>query len=478
MSSSIICSKFNTILSEILNKLFKFLVISGLVLYVIYILFFNNPCCYSSILSKARHKDPKLANSACPTNVSHVVFGIAGSASTWRNRKCYTEAWWRPNITRGYVFLETFPKEFLPWPHSSPPFHISEDTSKYKDYDKHPIPQAIRMARLILEIFSMEKEGVRWYVLADDDTVIFINNLVDVLARYDHEKYFYIGMSSECHASNFYHSFGMAFGGAGYALSYPLAKALVNNLDVCLKRYQTLYGSDHILQSCVADLGVSITQEKGFHQIDLHNDISGLLSAHSQSPLLSLHHLDQVDPIFPSMSRKKSLKHLMKSAKADESRLLQQTICYHKPKNWTFSISWGYSVQIYEAIFLPSMLQKPLQTFTPWSKSARPFFIFNTRIPSNNPCEAPHMFFFDYLESRRGDYLITSYSRGRARALPACSSSGNHSADSISKIIVLSPARKYDPIGNRRECCDVFHIMRRNATEIKLRDCFENEILP
>lgn len=179
-------------------------------------------------------------------------------------------------------------------------------------------------------------------------------------------------------------------------------------------------------------------------QIDLHNDISGLLSAHPQSPLLSLHHLDQIDPIFPSKSRNESLKHLMKSAKADESRLLQQTICYHKPKNWTFSISWGYSVQVYESIFLPSTLQKPLETFTPWSKSARPFFIFNTRFPSNNPCEAPHMFFFDSVKSGRGDYLITSYSRGRARALPACPSSGNHSADSMSKIIVLSPARKYD----------------------------------
>lgn len=265
--SSVVCSKLNTILSDILNKLFKFVLISGLVLYVIYIFFYNSSFCYSSILAKATQKDPKLATSSSPTNVSHIVFGIAGSTSTWRNTKCYVEAWWQPNITRGYVFFETLPKEFLPWPNSSPPFQISQDTSKYKDYDKHPIPQAIRMARIISETFDMEKEGVRWYVLADDDTILFINNLVDVLARYDHHKHLYIGMSSECHASNFYHSFGMAFGGAGYALSYPLAKALVSNLDVCLKRYPTLYGSDHIVQSCVADLGVSITQEKGFHQV-------------------------------------------------------------------------------------------------------------------------------------------------------------------------------------------------------------------
>lgn len=92
-----------------------------------------------------------------------------------------------------------------------------------------------------------------------------------------------------------------------------------------------------IIQQCVKLL-----------QIDLHYDISGFLSAHPHTPFLSLHHLDTVDPIFPSMTRSNSVSHLMKAAKADQSRLLQQTICYYKPKNWSFSISWGYSAQIYE----------------------------------------------------------------------------------------------------------------------------------
>ncbi|KAL2488956.1 hypothetical protein Fot_42248 [Forsythia ovata] len=461
-------------------KLCKSLVISGFILYIFYILLSNHPCCYSStIFTKLRQKDPKYSDPHfIPTNLSHVIFGIAGSSKTWRNRRWYVETWWRPNITRGYVFMDRFPKEFLPWPPSSPPFRISQDTSRYKHYDKHPNPQAIRMAHLILETFKAENEGVRWYILADDDTVVFINNLEDVLARYDHSKYFYIGMNSESHASNVYHSFSMAFGGAGYALSYPLAKALVNNLDVCIKRYPTLYGSDHILQSCVADLGVSLTLEKGFHQIDVHSDISGLLSAHPQSPLLSLHHLDFVNPIFPYMNQNESLNHLMEAAKTDESRLLQQSICYHKPKNWSFSISWGYTVQLYEAIFPPSILQRPLQTFTPWSKSVWPLFVFNTRIPSKNPCEAPRVFFFDSVENRSGDHFITSYSRRKPPSFPPCLSTGNHSADNVSKIYVLSPTWKHDPIGNRRECCDIMYITGTNTTEIKLRNCLENEIVP
>ncbi|CAA2988068.1 uncharacterized protein LOC111394066 [Olea europaea subsp. europaea] len=423
----------------------------------------------------SRPKDPKFSDSpSIPTNLSHVVFGIAGSAKTWRNRRWYVETWWRPNITRGYIFMDIFPRKFLPWPPSSPPFRIYQDTSRYKKYDKHPIPQAIRMTHIILETFKAENKGVRWYVLADDDTVFFINNLVDVLAKYDHNKYFYIGMNSESHASNVYHSFNMAFGGAGYALSFPLAEALVNNLDMCIKRYPTLYGSDHILQSCVADLGVSLTPEKGFHQVDVHGDISGLLSAHPQSPLVSLHHLDYINPIFPYMNQYKSLSHLMEAAKTDESRLLQQSICYHKPKNWSFSLSWGYSVQLYESIFLPSMRQRPLQTFTPWSKSVWPLFLFNTRIPSRNPCEAPNIFFFDSVANKSRDYFVTSYIRRR----PPCSSMGNHSANNVSKIYVLSPSWKHDPIGSRRECCDVMHITGTNTTEIKLRSCLEDEIVP
>ena len=124
------------------------------------------------------------------------------------------------------------------------------------------------MVRVIEETFKAENRGdIRWYVMADDDTVLFIDNLVDVLSKYDHTKYFYIGTNSECALSNFYNSYEMAFGGAGYALSYPLAEVVAKNMDLCIKRYPTLFGSDHMLQSCIADLGVSLTQEKGFHQV-------------------------------------------------------------------------------------------------------------------------------------------------------------------------------------------------------------------
>lgn len=256
--------------SEIMVSLFKSLAISGIVLYFIYIALFNHPCCQSSaLLANFRYKLSSSSIADSPTNISHLVFGIASSANTWKNKRAYIESWWQANTTQGFIFLDRAPKESLQWPSTIPPFRVSEDTSRYKEYNKHPNPNAIRMARIILETFREENKGVRWYIMADDDTIFFLDNLVEVLAKYDHSKYFYIGSNSECVASNFDHSFGMAFGGAGFALSYPLVEALVKNLDVCIKTYPTLYGSDHILQSCIADLGVSLTQEKGFHQVML-----------------------------------------------------------------------------------------------------------------------------------------------------------------------------------------------------------------
>lgn len=133
------------------------------------------------------------------------------------------------------------------------------------------MPFTIRMVRVIEETFKAEKGGeARWYVMTDDDTVFFMENLVGVLSKYDHRKYYYIGMNSECLVCNVLYAFDMGFGGAGFALSYPLAKALALNMDSCIKRYPFTKGSDYILQSCIADLGVAFTRENGFHQVCIY----------------------------------------------------------------------------------------------------------------------------------------------------------------------------------------------------------------
>eukprot|EP00262_Sarcandra_glabra_P022062 TRINITY_DN9599_c0_g1_i1.p1 TRINITY_DN9599_c0_g1~~TRINITY_DN9599_c0_g1_i1.p1 ORF type:complete len:285 (-),score=-6.15 TRINITY_DN9599_c0_g1_i1:319-1173(-) len=197
------------------------------------------------------------------TNISHVVFGIAGSIRTWDKRRGYSDLWWKPNVTRGYVWLDEKPLANLTWSATSPPYRISEDTSRFNGSQK----VAIRLSRIVVESFRIGLENVRWFVMGDDDTVFFTENLVGVLSKYDHEKFYYIGEISESVEQDVTHSYGLAFGGGGYAISYALAAELSKVMDGCLDRYTELSGGDQRVQVCITELGVPLTREPGFHQV-------------------------------------------------------------------------------------------------------------------------------------------------------------------------------------------------------------------
>ena len=125
----------------------------------------------------------------------------------------------------------------------------------------------VRMVHGIMEAMREKREGLRWLVMGDDDSIFFVDNFVDVLSTYDHNKYVYIGGHSEFILSNFHFSFHTGFGGAGFVLSYPLAEALVMNLEECLRRYPYLRSADQITMTCIADVGVDLTSNKGIHQV-------------------------------------------------------------------------------------------------------------------------------------------------------------------------------------------------------------------
>lgn len=196
------------------------------------------------------------------------MFGLVTAVVTWKPRKPYIDAWWQPNVTRGYLILDKpLSEEFLPWPSTSPPYRISDDTSKLERESRHVAPIMVRMVHAILETFREGDDGVRWYVMGFDDSVFFVENWVDVLAKYDHTKYYYIGDYSESVLSNLFFSFDQGFGGGGIALSYPLAAAMVKDLKGCIRRYPFVRSADTIIQFCVDEFGVPLTVEKGIHQV-------------------------------------------------------------------------------------------------------------------------------------------------------------------------------------------------------------------
>lgn len=198
--------------------------------------------------------------------LKHIVFGIAGSSQLWRRRKEYIRLWWRPNDMRGHVWLE----EQVLQEHGDdllPPIMISEDISHFRYTNPIGHPSGLRISRIVRESFRLGLSDVRWFVLSDDDTIFNVDNLVDVLSKYNSSEMIYIGSPSESHSANSYFSHSMAFGGGGIAISRSLAKALSEILDECIERYPKLYGSDDRLHACITELGIPLTWEHGFHQV-------------------------------------------------------------------------------------------------------------------------------------------------------------------------------------------------------------------
>lgn len=199
--------------------------------------------------------------------LKHIVFGIAASSSLWDTRKEYIKVWWKPNQTRGVVWLDsrvrTRPNEGLP------ETRISGDTTKFKYTNRQGQRSALRISRVVTETLRLGLKDVRWFMMGDDDTVFIVDNVVRILSKYDHTQFYYVGSSSESHVQNIHFSYSMAYGGGGFAISYPLAKELANMQDRCIQRYPSLYGSDDRMQACMAELGVPLTKETGFHQVNI-----------------------------------------------------------------------------------------------------------------------------------------------------------------------------------------------------------------
>ncbi|KAJ4977809.1 hypothetical protein NE237_008589 [Protea cynaroides] len=416
------------------------------------------------------------------TNISHILFGIGGSVKTWKNRRHYSELWWKPNITRGFVWLDTAWPENETWPESSPPYRVSEDSSRFKYTSWYGSRSAVRIARIALESFQLGLDNVRWFVMGDDDTVFFVENLVTVLSKYDHRQMYYIGGNSESVEQDVIHSYGMAFGGGGFAISYPLAVELVRVLDGCIDRYASFYGSDQKIQACLSEIGVPVTKELGFHQVDIRGDPYGLLAAHPVTPLVSLHHLDYVRPLFPTetgRSQIESLKKMMSAYEADPGRALQQSICYDLERNWSVSIGWGYTAQMYPFLLTAKELETTLLTFQTWRSWRNEPFTFNTRNLGSDPCRRPVLYFFDRIEEPGRNMTLTSYRRFVHELDKVCDKPHYSSAMAVQSVNVSAPRLPPDhwKKAPRRQCCEVLKQNDRvdSVVQARVRICHPGE---
>ncbi|KAF4382615.1 hypothetical protein F8388_015443 [Cannabis sativa] len=458
-----------------------------------------------------------------PTERRHLVIAVASSSRSWPLRKPYVRQWYSPKSTRAFVFLDKLAESDLGdgLDSSLPPVIVSEDTSRFPYSFRGGLRSAIRVARVVKEVVDRGEPDVRWFVFGDDDTVFFVDNLVKTLSKYDHDRWFYVGSNSESYQQNVKYSFDMAFGGGGFAISHSLAKALAKVFDSCLVRYAHLYGSDARIFSCVAELGVGITHEPGFHQnlfgfilyprfdfyytqlslltadafllldekgsttwVDLRGNLLGMLSAHPLSPLLSLHHLDAVDSIFPKMNRTQAFEHLFEAVNVDPTRILQQTVCYDSSNSLTVSVAWGYAIQVIEGNKLLPDLFSLQKTFTPWRRSGSveaSQYMFTTRDYPRDACKRPAVYFMESVTSVN-DGIQSNYARFKERNCPKANAIENlQNIRVYSKKLELDIEQllhSYMLLGHfqmkaiRRQCCDILPAFN-NSMIINIRQCGE-----
>jgi hypothetical protein len=103
-----------------------------------------------------------------------------------------------------------------------------------------------------------EPERPRWFIKADDDTFMQLDNLAALLARYDaDEPTHYVGRAGEWHGVNY------CGGGAGYVLSRALLRAWAPLIPTCER---LPVGEDVSVGKCLRDrLGVTPKWHAGFY---------------------------------------------------------------------------------------------------------------------------------------------------------------------------------------------------------------------
>ncbi|XP_062106170.1 uncharacterized protein LOC133817616 [Humulus lupulus] len=421
---------------------------------------------------------PSSPASPGPTERRHLVFAVASSSRSWPLRKPYVRLWYSPKSTRAFVFLDLPAESDVGdgLDRSVPPVIVSGDTSRFPYTFRGGLRSAIRVARVVKEIVDRGEPDVRWFVFGDDDTVFVVENLVKTLSKYDHERWFYVGSNSESYQQNVKYSFDMAFGGGGFAISHSLAKALAKVIDSCLVRYAHLYGSDARIFSCVAELGVGLTHEPGFHQVDMRGNMLGMLSAHPLSPLLSLHHLDVMEPIFPNMNRTQAFERLFEAVNVEPTQILQQTVCYDSAHSLTVSVAWGYAVQVIEGNKLLPDLLSLQKTFTPWRRSGSveaSQYTFNTRDYPRDACKRPTVYFMESVTSINNG-IQSNYARFKEGNCPKASAIEN-----LHNIRVYSTKQELDIEqlkAIRRQCCDILPAFN-DSMIINIRQCGVDELI-
>lgn len=111
------------------------------------------------------------------------------------------------------------------------------------------------------------------------------------------------------------------------------------------------------------------------------------------------------------MSRVGSLERLRTAYELDPDRALQHSFCHDLTRNWSISVSWGYTIQLYPSLLTARELEAAPLTFQTWRTWSYEPFTFNTRPVGSSPCQRPVIYFLDGAHETGSGRTLTTYRR-------------------------------------------------------------------
>jgi hypothetical protein len=199
---------------------------------------------------------------------------------------------------------------------------------------------------------NRDRKKVQWFVVGDDDTIWFVNNLLRTLGYYNSSESIYLGNISDKKSQIKRHGTFYAYGGAGILLSRPLAFLFVQHRQKC-KRFLHIYPGDEMIGKCVTEeLKINLTKNYNFHQMDHRGDMTGLLESGIDG-LVSLHHMFTLWKPFPNAHINKSNEtmHRLNIAYITfDKYFLKRYLKVNYNTNRSVLLTMGYSVSLFNRI--------------------------------------------------------------------------------------------------------------------------------
>ena len=239
---------------------------------------------------------PPQSGTRYPLTVDDVAFGVLTSERFLETRLSSQQRTWLRRV-RHVVFYSESEVRSIPTLKLVPP--AKEELvggGAWKNF-----PALIDLS----ERFPLAK----WVFFNDDDTYIFVENLLQALGKFDYNRDYYVGLYWTPRIDMEWREVHIAYasGGAGYALSRALLTRMTPRMSECHGNY-TRWAGDVRVGKCVVDMGIHVTPAVGFHHEGHdkytwdssgggfpYGHLSNRASAAQQSPV-TFHHLtvDQI----------------------------------------------------------------------------------------------------------------------------------------------------------------------------------------